>query len=53
MQQRFFERFVNHLTQLVNMATQAVAVWTIVTPQRLFQYFAAQYVRAFLHQHGQ
>ncbi|MNH20796.1 hypothetical protein D3C79_805830 [compost metagenome] len=33
------------------MAAQAVAVGAIITPQRLFQYLAAQHVGAFLHQH--
>src|SRR5690606_25946926 len=53
MQQRFFERFVDHLAQLVHMAAQAVAVRAVVAPQGFFQHFTAQDVRAFLHQHRQ
>ena len=53
LQQRFIERFVDHLAQLVDVAAQAVAVRAIVAPQGFFQNFAAQHVRAFLHQHSQ
>ncbi|MNG07588.1 hypothetical protein D3C84_908980 [compost metagenome] len=35
------------------MAAQAVAVRTVVPPQRLFKNFTTQHMRAFLHQHGQ
>ncbi|MNH06809.1 hypothetical protein D3C79_661880 [compost metagenome] len=52
-QQRLFERFVDHLTQLMHMAAQAVAVGAVVAPQGFFQYLATQHMRAFLHQHGE
>ncbi|MNZ57429.1 hypothetical protein D3C78_754050 [compost metagenome] len=35
------------------MAAQAVAVRTVVAPQRLLERLAAQHMRAFLHQQGQ
>ncbi|MNP33107.1 hypothetical protein D3C76_1263250 [compost metagenome] len=37
----------------MNVAAQAVAVRAIITPQGLFEHFAAQHVGALLHQHRQ
>src|SRR3990167_933758 len=53
MQQRCGEGFIQHLTQLMDMAAQAVAVRAVIAPERFFQRFAADYGGALLHQHSQ
>ena len=50
-QQWLGEWLVDHLAQLVNMAAQAVAVGAVIAPQRFFENFPTQHMRAFLHQH--
>jgi len=47
MQQLSIEGFIENLTELVDMASQAIAIGAVISPERFLQYFAAYHGRAF------